>query len=76
MKRWRYKHYPGYGSPKLDQEDVAVEQVTFADAGRTARLAMKLKPGFVYELTADVEAADGSALANPTAWYTLHVVPE
>jgi hypothetical protein len=76
VKRWRYKHYPGYGSPKLDQEDVAVEQVTFADAGRTARLAMKLKPGFVYELTADVEAADGSALANPTAWYTLHVVPE
>jgi hypothetical protein len=76
VQRWRYKHFPGYGSPKLDRGEVAVTGVQLADQGRAARLALPLEPGFVYQLTADVSAASGDALANPTAWYTLHAVPE
>jgi glucose/arabinose dehydrogenase len=76
VQRWRYKHFPGYGSPKLDRGEVAVTGVQLADQGRAARLALPLEPGFVYQVTADVSAASGDALANPTAWYTLHAVPE
>jgi len=75
VQRWRYKHFPGYGSPKLDRGGVGVTGVTLSADGRVAELAMPLEPGFVYQLTADVAGADGGELANRTAWYTLHVVP-
>ena len=75
VKRWRYKHYPGYGSPKLDKADVAVASATMGPQARSVHLDLELTAGFVYELTVDVPAADGRALANRVAWYTLHVAP-
>jgi hypothetical protein len=76
VERWRYRHHPGYGSPKLDKGEVAVASVALAEGGRTARLQLPLELGYVYHLTVDVPGADGAALANRDAWYTLHAVPE
>ncbi|MFN3242872.1 MAG: hypothetical protein ACE37K_15330 [Planctomycetota bacterium] len=76
VERWRYRHHPGYGSPKLDNGEVAVASVALAEGGRTARLQLPLELGYVYHLTVDVPGADGAALANRDAWYTLHAVPE
>jgi len=75
VRRWRYKHYPGYGSPKLDKADVPVRAVTLDRSGRTANLDLPLVPGYVYHLAVDVAGKDGAPLANRDAWYTLHAVP-
>ena len=76
VQRWRYKHFPGYGSPKLDRADVPVRAAASEAGGEVARLQLPLEAGFVYQVTVDVPGADGSAMANNVAWYTLHVVPE
>ncbi|MAD34002.1 MAG: hypothetical protein CMJ88_09610 [Planctomycetes bacterium] len=75
VQRWRYKHYPGYGSPKLDRGEVAVERVSVSSNGRSARLGLDLTEGFVYQIRVEVPAVDGSTIANPVAYYTLHAVP-
>lgn len=75
VTRWRYKHYPGYGSPKLDKADVAVTDASMGPQARSVHLGLELEAGYVYQLTVDVPGADGSPLANRVAWYTLHVVP-
>lgn len=76
VERWRYKHYPGYGSPKLDKGRVEVQKVAVDANGRVVRLQLPLEVGFVYHLQVDVPGAGGAALANRDAWYTLHAVPE
>ena len=72
VKRWRYKHYPGYGSLKLARP----RRGGIGDDGRRRgpwpRPELKAA---CYELTVDVLAADGRALANRVAWGTLHVAP-
>jgi hypothetical protein len=75
VRRWRYKHYPGYGSPLLDKGDVPVQAVQLLKDGRVARLQLQLEPGYVYHFAVDVAGADGAPLANRDAWYTLHAVP-
>ena len=76
VQRWRYKHFPGYGSPKLDRADVPVGAAKAARGGVVASLQLPLDPGYVYQLTVDVPGADGRPLANKVAWYTLHVRPD
>lgn len=72
IDRWRYKHHPGYGSPKLDQKVIPVAGVTLSDDGRTAHLEMPLQAGTMYQLTIDVPGRENQKLSSRVAWYTLN----
>lgn len=72
IERWRYKHHPGYGSPKLDETKVPVEAVRLSDDRQTVRLKVPLLAGTMYQFSIAVPGADGGKLASSVAWYTLN----
>jgi len=72
VERWRYHYHPDYGSPKVDRTVVAVESADVSTDGVVVRLKLQLEPGFVYKIVPKFAGAEGDALVNRTAWYTLN----
>ena len=74
LQRFRYHYHRKYGSPRVDEQPVAVREITVSEDGKSVSLAIAdLLPGTVYELHAqDLRSADGGALLNDAAYYTLN----
>jgi mono/diheme cytochrome c family protein len=74
FRRFRYIYHQHYGSPRVDEEAVAVKSLKADAAGASVELDLaKLEPGFVYQLELDgLTATDGRPVGYPEAYYTLN----
>ena len=74
ISRFRYYYHNKYGSPMIDEERVALNEVRVAADRLSAELVLaELKPGFVYEVSVPaLRTADGEVLANPLGYYTAN----
>lgn len=72
LGRFRYLYLPK-GSPRVDELAAEITQIRVADDHRAVELAVRdLQPGYSYELELEhLHAADGRAVENPQAFYTL-----
>jgi hypothetical protein len=80
VRHWAYKYQAAYVREQklnvtpLDPGAMSVAVAAPAD-GKSVELKIPtaaLKAGRVYEITADIPAADGSKLATVTGFYTLN----
>jgi hypothetical protein len=75
VRRWHYRYSRDYGSPKIDEQEVAVEKAEVAPDRRSVTLTLPVQAypgGMVYYLQADnLRAADGETLGHREAWYTV-----
>ncbi len=75
VRRWHYRYSRDYGSPKIDEKEVAIEKVEIAADRRSLTLTLPVESypgGIVYYLQADnLRSSDGEALAHREAWYTV-----
>ncbi len=75
VRRWHYRYSRDYGSPKFDEQEVAVEKVETAPDGRSLILTLPVQThpgGMVYSLQAEnLRSSGGEALAHREAWYTV-----
>ena len=72
IRHWGYHYHPKYGSPKVDQKQETPTAVKMIDA-KTVDIKVNLVTKRVYQLNLDkIKCADGTALTNATAWYTLN----
>lgn len=74
LQRFRYLYQSAYGSPRTDEEAVAVRDIQVSEDGRRVELALsELEPGFIYEMELENMASrEGHPVANPLAYYTLN----
>lgn len=74
LGRFRYVYHEHYGSPRVDSQELRVKEARLAPSRDTVELDIdRLDPGYIYELeVTGVTAADGRALTDATAYYTLN----
>lgn len=78
-KSYIYKYHPVYGSPPINDEALKIKGVKVSDDGRTVRLVIdNLRQHYLHEInvTGIRDKDSGLAVLHPTAYYTLHNVPE
>jgi mono/diheme cytochrome c family protein/glucose/arabinose dehydrogenase len=73
LSRFRYLYLPK-GSPRVDESAAEITAVRVAEDHRAVELSVgNLEPGYIYELELEqLQAADGRAVENPLAFYTLN----
>jgi hypothetical protein len=75
VRRWHYRYGPAYGSPRVDERQVAVERVALsADRCKLeVTLPVTTAPGgAVYHLALPrMQDADGGELIHREGWYTV-----
>jgi mono/diheme cytochrome c family protein/glucose/arabinose dehydrogenase len=73
LSRFRYLYLPK-GSPRVDESAAKNTAVRVAEDHRSVELSVgNLEPGYIYELELEqLNAADGRAVENPLAFYTLN----
>lgn len=76
IRHFYYHYRPEYGSPRVDQQDVAPTQLMASADGRSVDLKLPMLSGRIYEFRVEVPSADGTDLSNQLGWYTLNAVPE
>jgi hypothetical protein len=78
-RRWHYRYSRDYGSPKMQEREVAITRAELAADRRSVTLSLPVESypgGMVYYLRAGPLRADGGAvLAHREAWYTVQRVP-
>lgn len=74
LGRFRYVYHGHYGSPRVEEADVAIVEVKVNDTADQVELELsELQPGFIHELEIrNLHAADGRELESPYAYYTLN----
>lgn len=77
LESYTYHYWETYGSPEIERRQEPITQIDVADDGRRVRLAVPDRgTGRVFHLKlSGMESADGAALANQDAYYTLNAVP-
>ncbi len=76
---YTYKYHPVYGSPPVDMKSHRIRGVKVSADGLTARLLVdSLKEHYVHSITLDGirERDNFYSLIHPTAYYTLHSIPQ
>lgn len=78
LESYTYHYWDTYGSPEIERREEPVSAVEVADDGASVRLVVANRGlGRVYHLKlSGIASADGAALANQDAYYTLNAVPE
>jgi hypothetical protein len=72
IKHWGYLYQGEYGSPKVEEKKESPTWVKVIDA-KTVEITVPLVINRVYQLNlSNIKCADGSAILNSTAWYTLN----
>jgi plastocyanin len=72
-KHYRYRYSPAYGSPQIDEADLAVGAATLSADGLTVTLAIAgLQVDRIVQLDLDLNAADGSRIRQPRLCYTIN----
>ncbi|MEY3460320.1 MAG: hypothetical protein RL215_3477, partial [Planctomycetota bacterium] len=75
---WCYIFQSSYGSPEVDHKQPTVSAAVVSEDRRSVRLTLsEMTRGHIHELRADVlKSAAGTPLLHPTAYYTLHYLPD
>lgn len=76
---YTYKYHPVYGSPPVDMKHHAIKGVRVSSDGLTARLIVdSLREHYIHtiSLTGIRERDRFYSLIHPTAYYTLHRIPQ
>jgi cytochrome c551/c552 len=79
VESFTYKYHPVYGSPVVNSAKCAVRGVKVSEDGLKARIIVdNLRKHYIHTITLDgIRDADNSySLVHPTAYYTLHEIPE
>jgi hypothetical protein len=77
IARHTYKYHAGYGSPKVDKQNVAIKTTSLSPEGRSCVISLKntgdLKSGYLYTIRLpEVRSNGGKLLLGDTVYYTLH----
>jgi sugar phosphate isomerase/epimerase/type 1 glutamine amidotransferase len=73
LESFHYHYHHTYGSPQVDRKTLAISVSLSADRQIARLRTPQLEAGKVYAFALNgVSAADGSALNNPSAYYTLN----
>lgn len=76
---YTYKYHPVYGSPPVDMKSHRIRGVKVSPDGLTARLLVdSLKEHYIHTISLDGirERDNFHSLIHPTAYYTLHSIPQ
>lgn len=78
VQQWRYEGTSGYGGPKLDLRELAIQEMNISpDQKRVTLTIPGLKKGHVvyFRLPDDLTSGAGQSLWSSEAWYTLNRIP-
>lgn len=78
VQQWRYEGTAGYGGPKLDLKNLAIQEMTISPNQQRMTLRIRgLKEEHVvyFRLPGDLISAAGKSLWSSEAWYTLNRIP-
>jgi hypothetical protein len=79
LQRWHYRYGPAYGSPRVDERQVAVEDVTLSANRRQVEIKVPVTTapgGAVYHLALPrLRDPAGGELVHREAWYTVNQLP-
>lgn len=80
VTRYHYLYTGNYGSPKADEQAVAVQQVELSSDRTELTLSLPVETypiGMVYQINVGkLVSEDGQELKYPDAWYTVHAIPQ
>ncbi|WP_439559738.1 c-type cytochrome [Dyadobacter sp.] len=79
VSSYLYKHYPVYGSPQINLEDVKIKGVKVSDDNKKVRIVLDgMRQYYVHKISLEgVRAATNSwSLVHPDAYYTLNNIPD
>lgn len=79
VRSFTYKYHPVYGSPTVNEAKCAIKGVKVSEDGLKARIVVdNLREHYIHELKLDGVRASTSywSLVHPTAFYTLHNLPD
>ncbi|MEM6840838.1 MAG: hypothetical protein AAF632_01325 [Bacteroidota bacterium] len=77
FSRYYYAYHQKYGSPRMDEQPVAVKQVQISEDGKEVLLTLaEMIPGYVYDLQiGQLSSMEGVNLKNRRLFYTLNELP-
>lgn len=77
FSRYYYEYHQEYGSPRMDEQSVAVQDVQISEDGKKVSLILAdMVPNYVYDLQIDsLASVEGVALKNKRLFYTLNNLP-
>ena len=79
VRQWRYEPTEEYGGPKLDEEQLEVENVEVSGDRRSVRLAIGGMEAdhlvYIHLNDSAMRSAEGRRLWSTEAWYTLNSIP-
>ncbi|MGV3763295.1 c-type cytochrome [Parapedobacter sp.] len=79
VESYTYKYHPVYGSPPVDVQSNPIKGVKVSADGLRARIIVdSLKAHYIHTITLDGirEKDNFYSLIHPTAYYTLHSIPQ
>ncbi len=79
VESYTYKYHPVYGSPPVDMQSNRIKGVKVSADGLRARIIVdSLKAHYIHTITLDGirEKDNFYSLIHPTAYYTLHKIPQ
>lgn len=79
VSSYLYKHYPVYGSPPIDTQDVTVKGVKVSEDGKKVRVVLEgMRQYYVHKIQLEGVRAAGNywSLVHPDAYYTLNNIPD
>lgn len=78
VQRYYYQYHGKYGSPRMDEQTVEVQDVQIAEDGKSIALQMtEMIPGYVYDITLHhLNSKKGVKLLNNRIYYTLNQLPD
>ncbi|MFB2118594.1 c-type cytochrome [Parapedobacter sp. 2B3] len=79
VESYTYKYHPVYGSPPVDMQSNRIKGVKVSADGLRARIIVdSLKEHYIHTITLDgIREKDRFySLIHPTAYYTLHSIPQ
>ncbi len=79
VNSYLYKHFPVYGSPPINSEDLNIKGVKVSEDGKTVRIVVEgMKQYYVHKISLEgVRAANSYwSLVHADAYYTLNNIPD
>jgi len=79
LETFTYKYNSVYGSPPVNQEKLVIKGIKLSDDGMRVRIVTDgLRKDYIHDLTLEgIRSKDNFySLVHPTAYYTLHTIPE
>ncbi|WP_257670424.1 c-type cytochrome [Parapedobacter tibetensis] len=79
VESYTYKYHPVYGSPPVDMRSLPIKGVKVAADGLSARIMVdSLRQHYIHTIILDGirEKDNFYSLIHPTAYYTLHSIPQ